>query len=192
MSWMLVGVISIGAALAIAATVLMWQEIISAGRRIGRRAVPVVALITCTVMCMGYGRHIYRETAVSPHRNLMARKTADFAQASSAAAFRARAGLESDAALPLGERIFKNICAACHAPDRVLAGPSLREIRDLYHDNPAGIVAWAKSPGRKRPELIPMPAFRLPQHQLEAVAGYMLKSGTGHTRGDPQPPAPTD
>ena len=75
-----------------------------------------------------------------------------------------------------GERVFMN-CAACHAADKVLVGPSLREIAAVYKDNPDGIVTWAMNPGKKRTNMTQMPSFKhLGGEQLKMVAEYMLQS----------------
>ena len=59
-----------------------------------------------------------------------------------------------------------------------MVGPSLREIRELYAGNPAGIVKWTLAPGKKRQGFQQMPAFRMPESKLMAVAEYMLEPPT--------------
>jgi cytochrome c len=95
---------------------------------------------------------------------------------------RLNAGMDAGDALtksgPTGKSVFQN-CAACHAVDRVLAGPSLREIYSIYKNDPGGIVAWAKDPGKKRQEFAPMPSFaHLGEEKLELAAEYMLEEGS--------------
>jgi cytochrome c len=93
---------------------------------------------------------------------------------------RIEAGLgagDAMAAGPTGKSVFRN-CAACHAVDKVLAGPSLREVYTIYRDNPQGIVDWAKNPGKKRPEFVQMPSMaQLGDDNLALVADYMLELG---------------
>jgi cytochrome c len=44
--------------------------------------------------------------------------------------------------------------------------------------NPEGIVAWAKAPGKKRPELPQMPPFaHLGEANLRKLADMMLEMG---------------
>ena len=155
----------------------MWSEILSSSDRIGRRFVPVVALLMLTGSCMGYGRHIYREQATAEHRALVAKRTADLAYEVTAAEWRAKNGVVVED-LPLGVRVFRDACSSCHAVDRVLVGPPIREIAQLYAGNPAGIVAWAKSPGKKRSGFIQMPALTLPDAQLRATAEHMIQLGS--------------
>ncbi len=182
MSWLLLAVIALGASLAVAAMALMWREIATpppdfGGRpapRVGRHYAAVVVLITGAAFSMGYGRHLYRETAVAGHRAQMAQRTADHGWQVAAARWREATGVTLDKTPP-GQRIFDGTCASCHAVDRVLVGPSLREIAALYAGDPAGIVRWTNAPGRKRPDFPPMPAFRLGDEKLSAVAVYMLE-----------------
>jgi cytochrome c len=176
MSWQLLVVIGIGAALGIGAMVLMGREIFSPTSSFPRRFVVVVVLITGTAFFMGYGRHLYRERAVREHRHLMAEHTREFAWASAGAQWRLARGLPAEQE-PLGQRIFKGTCKSCHALDRVLVGPAIREIAQLYAGDPEGIVRWTKDPGKKREGFPTMPAFRLEERKLQAVAEYLLQLG---------------
>jgi cytochrome c len=180
MSWTLVGVITLGVVLALAAMTLMWREITQPVERPVRRATLVFTLITLTAFAMGFGRHLYREQAIREHRELMAAHTRDVGWLAAAAQYREATG-QTRTRVPLGQRIYESTCAACHATDRVLVGPSLEEIAGIYAGDPAGIVAWAEAPGRKREGFPPMPPFRLGEENLQAVADYMLRLG----RGDP-------
>lgn len=84
---------------------------------------------------------------------------------------------ETDPVLIKGEKVFKSTCIVCHAVDKRLVGPPIQEIAVLYKDNPAGIAAWAKAPGKKRPDYPPMIAVPLPEDDLKAAGSYMLKIG---------------
>ncbi len=126
---------------------------------------------------MAYGRHLYRESALAPHRAAMAARTAEFEEAALAAQMRAKAGIhrtKAEAALSPGEQVFRSICGACHARDTRLVGPPLTEIDRIYKGNPAGLVAWVKAPGKKRPDYPQMPAIKLTEAQYQAVAKYVL------------------
>jgi cytochrome c len=74
-----------------------------------------------------------------------------------------------------GEKVFKTVCIVCHALDTRLVGPPIRELVKEYQGNPAGIAAWAKAPGKKRPDYPPMIAVPLPDEDLKAAGVYMLK-----------------
>jgi cytochrome c len=137
-----------------------------------------VALVVTTGLCMGYGRHLYRENAVDEHRTAMAAATDDFELASAAVHWRQLAGIGL-VKLPPGQKRYEETCSGCHLPDQGGAGPSLKEIYELYGQDPNGVdkmVAWAKKPGRKRTNMIAMPAFGyLPESELRATSEYMLE-----------------
>jgi cytochrome c len=171
-------VVSLGAACALGAILLLARQAAARGPHVQTRLVAIVLLITATVFAMGYGRHLFRERAVADDRLAIARRTSDHRWAVAAAHWRAVTGTGL-ADVPLGERIFTGTCSACHALDRVLVGPPLREIAALYAGNPAGIAAWTANPGRKREGFQAMPAFKLGEEKLLAVAEYMLERGEG-------------
>jgi cytochrome c len=175
-SLFMTGVILLGVAFGVTALALLWKEVIAPPAAVGRFFVPIFLVLSATVSCMATGRHLYREAAVARHRSLMQEATQDLHYASNAAAWRKEQGIAL-ATIPLGERIF-TYCAGCHALDRERGAPSVREIQRVYADNPQGIVAWAKAPGRKRMDFAPMPAFgHLPESDLMAAAEYMLQMG---------------
>ncbi len=169
-------VIGVGATFATAAAVLMSREVVAPATNALPRGVAVFALITLTAFAMGYGRHLYRENALREHRRLVATHTADVGWLTAAAQWREATG-QGLAAVPLGKKIFDSTCAACHAKDRVLVGPSLQEIATIYAGNPQGIVTWTGNPGKKRPGFQQMPAFKLGDEKLKAVAEYVLELG---------------
>lgn len=82
---------------------------------------------------------------------------------------------EIDPEFAKGEKVFKTTCIVCHALDTRLVGPPIREIVKEYQGNPAGIAAWAKAPGKKRPDYPPMIPVPLPDADLKAAGVYMLK-----------------
>jgi len=168
---------------------LVWREIRSDDRTIGRYFPLVAVTLTVLVVFMGTGRHMYREASIAPHRDLITDRTANFQSVELATMMRIDAGLGAGDALasgPTGKSVFLN-CAACHAVDRVLAAPSLREVYAIYKDNPAGIISWAKKPGKKRPEFAPMPSMgHLGDEKLQMVADYMLQLGGPDSDGDRQ------
>lgn len=185
MSWYLIGVISLGVALALTAMTFMWREIISPKPHPMRRATLVFTLITLTAFAMGYGRHVYRESALQEHRALMAAHTQEVGWQAAAAQWRDATG-QTLVRVPLGQKIFEGTCAACHALDKVLVGPSLQEIAGIYGENPAGIVTWTENPGRKREGFTQMPAFKLGEEKLQAVASYMIELAAPEELGSPE------
>ncbi|MBU0984777.1 MAG: cytochrome c [candidate division Zixibacteria bacterium] len=172
--------ISLGVAVALLLLALLRLEIRSGDEHIGRHYAWIGLLFTVLVLVMGTGRHMYRESSLMTHKALIADKTVRFKSVEAATQMRLAAGLGTGDALasgPTGKSLFAN-CAACHAVDKVLAAPSLREVYGIYKDNPQGIIAWAKEPGKKRPEFTPMPSFaHLGDENLQMVADYILQLG---------------
>jgi len=173
-------VIGTGVAFAAVVLTLMWKEIQADDRRIGHNYLLVVGSFLVLVVFMATGRHVYRENAVNPHKQLIADRTATFQAVVLGAQMRLAAGLGIGDALtsgPTGQSVFQT-CAACHAVDKVLAAPPVKEIYALYKDNPEGIVKWAENPGKKRAQFQQMPSMAaLGADKLRLVADYMLKIG---------------
>lgn len=86
---------------------------------------------------------------------------------------------------------FQIHCAACHAVDQGLVGPSLVEIAGIYGKDLEGFVKWSLEPQRKREGAIEMPAMgHVGRPTLERIHGYILKAAEGKTElkksgGDP-------
>jgi len=178
---MLLIMIVLGAiVLALIILYILYKEITSDDARVGRYFAWLAIIFTVLVLVMGTARHVYRETAVNDHKQLIADHDARFRSIMLATRMRLDAGLGAGDALgggPTGEQVFVN-CAACHAVNKVLAAPSLVEVYSIYKENPDGIVNWAENPGYKRPEFPPMPSFaHLGEEKLELVAQYMLDRG---------------
>lgn len=178
-SMTLIIIILVGAAMALLVLWYLHREIKKGPDQSGYSYPVIIFIFTLVVIAMGTGRHIYREVSLKPHRALIASESERFHAILLATQMRLAAGQGAGEALGsviTGEKIFVN-CAACHAVDKILAGPSLVEIYSLYKDNPEGIVKWAKAPGKKRPQFAPMPSFaQLGDEKLQLVADYILEA----------------
>lgn len=172
--------IGTGAAVALPALWLIWKEISAPAGQAGKRFVPIVGLFGLTVLLMVSGRHFYRETALAAHKGQMKVRTAAYELQVQAAQQEAAAAAEAEKTLPLpelGAKTFQQNCAGCHAAATKLVGPPVTEMREIYADNPAGLVAWIKAPGKKRPDYPQMPAFaHLSETQLEGLSAHILDS----------------
>jgi cytochrome c len=182
MSWYFLAVLTVAVLLGLSAIVLMLREVTVPHPRPNQRFLAIFLLVTLTAFAMGYGRHVYRETAVAGHRAQMAERTREFGWSAAAASRRAALGI-GKVEVPLGEQIFGSTCSACYAVDEVLVGPSLAEIAGVYAGDPDGIADWTAAPGRKRRDFPPMPPFRMERQKLLAVAEYMLAAAAGETDG---------
>jgi cytochrome c len=164
-----------GAALGLVVLLILRHQIKQPALKLGGNYVLICLLFSIVVLAMGTGRHLYRETAVAEHRMLIKERTVAYQAALEDFNQKLASGAIT---LPMtGERVFRN-CASCHAVDKVLVGPSLVEIANIYKNNPDGIVKWAMNPGKKRAGFQQMPSFsHLPPEQLKMVADYMLMMG---------------
>lgn len=70
-TWELAGIFTAGLAFALVAMHQIGRELRGPDTGVGRRFWAVVALISVTVLCMGWGRHAYRENTLAPHRAQM-------------------------------------------------------------------------------------------------------------------------
>lgn len=175
-TFFMTAIVLAGVACAVLALTLLWKEVVAPAAHIGRHFLPIVLVLSITVACMAMGRHVYREESLAGHRARMATNSETFQLAVQDAQWRKDHGIILEPR-PAGERLFQ-VCAGCHSLDQEKAGPAVREIQELYADNLAGIVKWAKAPGRKRTKFSPMPPFgHLSDGDLQAVARYMLQLG---------------
>jgi cytochrome c len=166
-----------GAFLALVALALLWREVRRDEPRLGWPFARIVLLLTGTVLLMGSGRHFYRETALHERMEASRDKTDAFLQEVAAAEREMTARRAAEANSPA--RLFQRNCSGCHAVDRVLVGPSLREVAELYKGQPDKIVAWAKNPGRRRENFRPMPTMaHVGEENLRQIAEYMLRTGS--------------
>ncbi|WP_321478046.1 c-type cytochrome [uncultured Paludibaculum sp.] len=160
---------------------LLGRELRSGAPRIGVRYAVIVASLSVTILGMGIGRHLYREAAVARQRTLIAQRTAEFNGIEMATQMRLRTGLgagESTLGPRSGKAVYDQICSNCHQLHEAANAPALTEIYSLYHANPAGIVTWARNPGKKRPQYNAMPSMgHLEDEELRRVAAYMLQLG---------------
>lgn len=169
-----------GALLALVLMSLLYLEIVSKPEKTGRLFGWITLVFTVIVSLMGTGRHLYRENSLAGHKQMVFRRTQEFKALEYAAEIRSRAEAinPKKEAVPAGEVDFKQSCAMCHGIDTVIVGPPVTEIASLYAGNVQGIVDWSKAPGKKRPNMIPMPAqSHLSDETLKQIAEYMLQAG---------------
>lgn len=83
----------------------------------------------------------------------------------------------------LGKEIFdgKGLCSTCHKPDQKMAGPSLKEIADIYKEKGGNLVAFLE--GKSDPLVDPsqyeimkaniLVTKNYPEEELKALADYI-------------------
>ena len=177
-TWGLFWVILAGATIAGIVLYQLWKMLNEGIQIPGKRFYLVLGLFTFLVAFMGTGRHMYRESALSTHKEMMAERTAAHWEA----VRQAHENLllpqvESEAgSFTPGQDIFQTSCAVCHAPTTRLIGPAMAEIMPEYENNPDQLKQWIKAPGRKRMDYPPMAGFpHFNDQQLTDVASYILQ-----------------
>lgn len=86
----MMGVFGLSILVAIWMAILMYAESRRPPERMGRSFVTVCGLMLVVLGLMGTGRHLYREAAVAPHRELVRKKTDDYVRKAEEAARAAR------------------------------------------------------------------------------------------------------
>lgn len=177
MGWNLILVILSGAALALPAMWWMWKAVTGPDERLNDHFGKVVVLMSVVVLFMGSGRHVYRANSLDPHRKLMAARTEAFKAAADEARRQAAAGEPTEAPVSdtPGAAIFQKNCSSCHKADVKLVGPPVLEMQGIYTNDRAGLRAWIKAPGKKRPDYPQMPGFpTLTDPELDQLTEYIL------------------
>lgn len=178
-TWGLFWVILAGATLAGIVLYQLWKMINEQSNIPGKRFYLVLGLFTFLVAFMGTGRHMYRESALSTHKIMMAERTAAHWEAvRQAHENHLLPQVESEAgSFTPGQDIFQTNCAICHAPATRLIGPSMAESVPVYENNAEALKQWIKEPGRKRLDYPPMAGFpHFTEKQLTDVVNYVLQT----------------
>lgn len=93
-------VFGIAILVALGMTHMIFAETRRPAETIGRRFVPISLLMLVVVGLMGVGRHLYREAAVTPHRELVRAKTEDYMRRVAEAKAGQGSGAEAGAPTP--------------------------------------------------------------------------------------------
>ena len=179
LGWNLILVIISGAILALPALFRIYKAITGPPEDIGRHFNKVAFFLSLTVIFMVSGRHIYRSNTLAPHQKLMAAKTLEFQKASQAARHQnqTKDTLKTQKAdvLTKGSVLFSTNCAICHHAESKLAGPPIKEMVSIYHNNSQALIEWIKKPGRKRLDGPPMPTpVNLTDEDRTELAKFIL------------------
>lgn len=177
-TWTLFWVIMGGVTIAVIVMVQLWKLLNDESHLLGRRFLTVAVLFLLLVAFMGTGRHVYRESTLSTHKEMMAERTAAHWEAVRLAhenLLLPQVEGEETIVLP-GQNLFQTSCAVCHAANTRLVGPAMAELAPIYKGNLEGLKKWIKEPGRKRLDYPAMAGFpHLSDQQLTEVSEYMLQ-----------------
>ncbi|HZH71735.1 MAG TPA: cytochrome c [Mariniphaga sp.] len=171
--WMIIG----GVTIAVIVLVQLWKMIGKEQLVIDKRFYRLAALFAVIVAFMGTGRHIYRENALSTHREMMAERTAaHWEMVKQAHENLLLPEVESEAgSFKPGQNLFQTNCAVCHAATTRLVGPAMAEVVPDYKNDIENLKIWIKKPGRKRLDYPAMAGFpHLTDKQLTDLTDYLL------------------
>jgi cytochrome c551/c552 len=90
-----------------------------------------------------------------------------------------------------GEKIYQEVCTACHAFDRVVLGPAHDITLKKYVDNPDDLVEFLKNPTKVDPAFPAMPNPGLTTHKIKSVVKFLMgrmgkewPAGSGNKEGE--------
>jgi len=75
-----------------------------------------------------------------------------------------------------GEAVYKRVCSSCHRFDQRIVGPPYATVLPKYEDDIQKLIAFISNPQKVNPDYPPMPNQGLKITDVEAVAGYLLKT----------------
>lgn len=178
LSWNIVGIVFIGAALVILPIFWIWKSITDKQQQLDKHFRKVFATLFITVAVMGVGRHAYRAHTLAPHQALVAKETYKFEKESALAFKEANDPAKiAEREKNLGANTFKSSCSSCHAPDSKLVGPPVTEMLTIYSGKKSDLISWIKTPGKKRPDYPQMPGFaQLNDKELNALSDFILQT----------------
>ncbi|MGQ8335094.1 c-type cytochrome [Sunxiuqinia sp. A32] len=179
MSWSLFWVILGGALSALIGIYWMWRKMVKNEMGIDRKFWMIIASVVITILFMGTGRHIYRENALSTHKDLMAEKTKahwENVEKAHQNLLVPKETLEAISSSP-GQELFQSHCAVCHAANTRLVGPPMADLSPLYEGKQEDLNSWIKAPGRKRMDYPQMTGFpQLTDEQLSEISKFVLEN----------------
>lgn len=75
-----------------------------------------------------------------------------------------------------GEAVYKRVCSSCHRFDQKIVGPPYVTVLPKYENDIQKLIAFVSNPYKVNPNYPPMPNQGLKITEIEAVAGYLLKT----------------
>jgi cytochrome c len=88
----------------------------------------------------------------------------------------------------LGEKIYNDVCTACHSFDQKILGPPFNDVLPKYIDKQDDLIAFIKNPTKIDPQYTAMPNPGLTTIQTKSVVKFlMIKMGVEtQEQGQPQ------
>jgi cytochrome c len=139
--------------------------------RLGTHAF-VLFIIVFLVMILNSG--IARENSLQEHNKFLALESqAMLAKIIPERAIEAGGGITDYAK---GESVFKRVCSSCHRFDQKIVGPPYVTVLLKYEGDIQQLIAFISNPKKVNPDYPPMPNQGLKITEVEAVAGYLIKT----------------
>jgi cytochrome c len=75
-----------------------------------------------------------------------------------------------------GEGVYKRVCSSCHRFDQKIVGPPYVTVLPKYENNIQKLIEFVSHPQKVNPDYPAMPSLGLKITEIEAVAGYLIKT----------------
>jgi cytochrome c len=139
-----------------------------------RLATPAFVLFIIALFVMILNSGIARENSLKEHNKFLALES----QAMLAKIIPERE-VEADGGITdytKGEGVYKRVCSSCHRFDQKIVGPPYVTVLPKYENNIQKLIEFVSHPQKVNPDYPAMPSLGLKITEIEAVAGYLLKT----------------
>ena len=72
--------------------------------------------------------------------------------------------------------VYKRICSSCHRFDQKIVGPPYITVLPKYENDIQKLIEFVSHPQKVNPDYPTMPNLGLKITEIEAVAGYLIKT----------------
>jgi cytochrome c len=139
-----------------------------------RLATPAFVLFIIALLVMILNSGIARENSLKEHNKFLALESqAMLAKLIPEREVEAGGGITDYAK---GEGVYKRVCSSCHRFDQKIVGPPYVTVLPKYENNIQRLIEFVSHPQKVNPDYPAMPSLGLKITEIEAVAGYLLKT----------------
>ncbi len=118
--------------------------------------VPVFILFLVYVLVVNVFSHVSMDRTLSEHLIVLKQESEKFEAQMEAKREELKPRTE-EASVKMGEKIYNQICSACHRFDQKIVGPPYVEVLPKYENNQEALVKYILNPVKKNPAYPPMP-----------------------------------
>jgi cytochrome c len=139
-----------------------------------RLATPAFVLSIFSLFVMILNSGIARENSLKEHNKFLALESqAMLAKIIPEREVEAGGGITDYAK---GENVYKRICSSCHRFDQKIVGPPYITVLPKYENDIQKLIEFVSHPQKVNPDYPTMPNLGLKITEIEAVAGYLIKT----------------